>query len=226
MNDLAARSREAYRNLIDDDQFWPWFVDRSPVLHIGELPIASRPVSRSGGQIQFTNLRAIPWVFAWTQMRYNAPGWYGLGAAFDELVLSDPARLDRCREAYRGARRSDGFFRALVDNAQQEMARARLGVARWYSGESDAPTSSFHATLAAEFARAERAVIAVTGQQALLDNNPVIRRSIEARNPDTDVINALQVELLRRYRETQDDRVKSLILLSVNALAAAMQSTG
>jgi phosphoenolpyruvate carboxylase len=106
------------------------------------------------------------------------------------------------------------------------MARARLGVARWYSGESDAPTSSFHATLAAEFARAERAVIAVTGQQALLDNNPVIRRSIEARNPDTDVINALQVELLRRYRETQDDRVKSLILLSVNALAAAMQSTG
>jgi len=227
MDDLAASSRRAYRQLIDNPAFWPWFVERSPVLHIGELPIASRPVSRSGGDFQFDNLRAIPWVFAWTQMRYNAPGWFGLGAAFDELVLSDPARLERCREAYRGQRRSDGFFRALIDNAQQEMARARLGVARWYSSDGySAPNSDFHAQLAAEFERAERAIIAITGQTALLDNNPVIQRSIEARNADTDVINALQVELLRRYRANPDDRVKALILLSVNALAAAMQSTG
>jgi phosphoenolpyruvate carboxylase len=220
MDALAARSRAAYRELIDDPAFWPTFVERSPVLHIGELPIASRPVLRSGGKVQFENLRAIPWVFAWTQMRYNAPGWYGVGSAFAGEVMDDPAALERCRGAYQ----SGGAFRAFIDNAQQEMARARLAVARWYTGEGD-----LHARLAAEFARAERAVLATTGQAALLDNNPVIQQSIHERNPDTDAINALQVELLRRWRAAPDaakPALRRLILLSVNALAAAMQSTG
>ncbi len=223
MDALANQSRQAYRALIDDPAFWPWFVDRSPVLHIGELPIASRPVSRSGGQITFENLRAIPWVFAWTQMRDNTPGWYGVGAAFEKIVMHDESRLQACREAYRAG----GYFRAFIDNAQQEMARARLPVARWYAGEGG---TAFHARLAEEFERAERAILAITGQTALLDNNPVIQQSIRERSPDTDAINAIQVELLRRWREASDAtsraELQSLILLSVNALAAAMQSTG
>lgn len=222
MSDLADRSRAAYWDLISDPAFWPWFVRRSPVLHIGELPIASRPVSRTGGEIRFENLRAIPWVFAWTQMRYNAPGWYGLGAAFAQHVLNDEHRLVRCRAAYAAG----GCFRAFIDNAQQEMARARLPVARWYAGEEG---DAFHDRLAAEFALARQAILAVTGQQALLDNNPVIQQSIRERNSDTDAINALQVELLRRWRFVRPDEpvdLRRLILLSVNALAAAMQSTG
>jgi phosphoenolpyruvate carboxylase len=225
MDALADRSRTAYRALIDDPGFWPWFVERSPVLHIGALPIASRPVSRSQGAFRLEGLRAIPWVFAWTQMRYNAPGWYGMGTAFDEIVLRDQAdqtNLERCRAAYRAG----GAFRAFIDNAQQEMARARLPVARWYSDEGSA---EFHARLADEFARAERAVLAVTGQGALLDNNRVIQQSIQERNPDTDAINAVQVELLRRFRaadEAERPALRALVLLSVNALAAAMQSTG
>jgi phosphoenolpyruvate carboxylase len=220
MDRLADRSRAFYRELIDDPAFWPWFVDRSPVLHIGELPIASRPVSRAGGKVQFDNLRAIPWVFAWTQMRYNAPGWCGVGGAFEEVVLNDEGSLAGCRDAYAAG----GAFRAFIDNAQQEMARARLAVARWYSEDG-----ALHDRLAEEYARAERAVLAITGQDALLDNNPVIQQSIRERNPDTDAINALQVELLRRWREADGDTQKALrplILLSVNALAAAMQSTG
>jgi len=223
MESLAQRSRETYRQLIDDPDFWPWFVERSPVLHIGELPIASRPVSRSNGEIQFENLRAIPWVFAWTQMRYNAPGWYGIGAAFEAVVLGDEERVDVCRRAYEAG----GHFRAFIDNAQQEMARARLAVARWYAGEGGA---GFHERLAEEFERAERAVLSITGQEALLDNNPVIQQSIRERNPDTDAINAMQVELLRRWRRDEgseeDGSLRPVILLSVNALAAAMQSTG
>ncbi|MBT8484443.1 MAG: phosphoenolpyruvate carboxylase [Phycisphaerae bacterium] len=222
METLAERSRATYRGLIDDPAFWPWFVERSPVLHIGELPIASRPVSRGGGDITFDRLRAIPWVFAWTQMRYGTPGWYGIGAAFETVVLSDPSRLDDCRVAYQRG----GYLRAFIDNAQQEMARARLSVARWYAGSAGA---ALHTRLAEEFERAERAVLAITGQTALLDNNPVIQRSIHERNPDTDTINALQVELLRRWREAPADErpaLRSLILLSVNGLAAAMQSTG
>lgn len=226
MDRIAAASRTAYRSLIDDPAFWPWFVERSPVLHIGELPIASRPVSRAKGEIRFENLRAIPWVFSWTQMRYNAPGWYGIGAALDALVMGDDSKLALCREAYA----SGGPFRSFIDNAQQEMARARLPVARWYAADRGA---ALHETLAREFGRAERAVLAITGQGALLDNNAVIQQSIRERNPDTDAINALQVELLRRWRSAPGDKdgakdpeLRALILLSVNALAAAMQSTG
>jgi phosphoenolpyruvate carboxylase len=220
MNELANRSRVAYRELIDDERFWPIFVDRSPVLHIGELPIASRPVSRSGSDVTFENLRAIPWVFAWTQMRYNAPGWYGTGSAFDQLVLQDESMLTRCRTAYADG----GFFRAFIDNAQQEMARARLEVAGWYTDTRD---RRLHDCLAEEFQLAVRAVLAITGQENLLDNNKVIQQSIHERNSDTDIINAIQVELLRRWRQDRDDQtLNTLILLSVNALAAAMQSTG
>jgi len=223
MDALAQRSREAYRGLIDDPTFWGVFVERSPVLHIGELPIASRPVSRAGGQVRFENLRAIPWVFAWTQMRCNAPGWYGAGAAFESVVLHDAEALERCRAAHRAG----GCFRAFIDNAQQEMARARLPVAAWYlsGGEGEA----LHARLAEEFDRTRRAILTITGQDALLDNNPVIQQSIRERNPDTDAINALQVELLARWREAGEAErpgLRRLILLSVNALAAAMQSTG
>ena len=221
MNGVADQSRGAYRELIDDEAFWPLFVERSPVLHIGDLPIASRPVSRAGSDITFENLRAIPWVFAWTQMRYNAPGWYGTGSAFNELVLNDETTLEMCRASYA----SGGFFQAFIDNAQQEMARARLEVAGWYMKNSE---STLHEKLTTEFDRARQAVLSITGQAELLDNNPVIQQSIRERNDDTDVINALQVELLERWRQTpdEDDALKTVILLSVNALAAAMQSTG
>ena len=220
MNDLANHSRSTYRELIDDDSFWPIFIDRSPVLHIGDLPIASRPVSRSGSEVTFENLRAIPWVFAWTQMRYNVPGWYGTGSAFDQLVLQDETMLNQCKTAYTDG----GYFRAFIDNAQQEMARARLEVAGWYTDDCN---QQFHQGLAKEFRLAERAVLAITGQKQLLDNNKVIQQSIHERNSDTDVINAIQVELLQRWRDgNNDQQLKTLILLSVNALAAAMQSTG
>ena len=223
MDRIAGRSRQAYRELIDARDFWPVFLDRSPVLHIGELPIASRPVSRGGGDLDFDALRAIPWVFAWTQMRANVPGWYGTGIAFEEAFAQDPENLERCREAYANG----GWFRAFIDNAQQEMARARLEITAWYlESDEDRPLLD---RLRQEFARARRVVLAITGQNEILDNNPVIQRSIAERNPDTDLINALQVELLRRWRTASEkERVAlgPIVMLSVNALAAAMQSTG
>lgn len=219
MDELSAMAMRTYRDLIDRPGFWDWFVDRSPVRHIGDLQIASRPVSRSGGEMRFDSLRAIPWVFSWTQMRFNVPGWYGIGSAFGSLVLDDPTTLDRCRRAYRDG----GCFGVFIDNAQQEMARARLSIARWYFRDQD---DALLGMLTDEFARARRAVLEITGQAELLDNNPVIQRSIAERNADTDVLNMIQIELLRRHRESEDPALQQLILLSVNALAAAMQSTG
>ncbi len=219
MDALSTLTMRTYRGLIDRPDFWEWFVVRSPVRHIGDLQIASRPVSRSGGEIRFDSLRAIPWVFSWTQMRVNVPGWYGIGTAFESLVLGDPAKLDLCKRAYRDG----GYFRVFIDNAQQEMARARLAIARWYFGED---ADALLAMLTGEFERARRAVLTITGQHELLDNNTVIQQSIAERNADTDALNTIQIELLRRYRESEDPATQQLILLSVNGLAAAMQSTG
>ena len=222
MERVAESSRRSYRALVDADGFWRCFVDRSPVLHIGDLPIASRPVSRTGGGVEFDSLRAIPWVFSWTQMRANVPGWYGIGEGFRAAFAEDDALEAACRAAYA----EGGWFRAFVDNAQQEMARARLEVADWYLFEAAPWLSEW---IRGEFEAARDVILSITGQRALLDNSPVIQRSIEERNPDTDLINALQVELLRRWREADEsDRpeLQKLVMLSVNALAAAMQSTG
>ncbi|MGP1347585.1 MAG: phosphoenolpyruvate carboxylase [Phycisphaerales bacterium] len=223
MDAMGAASMRAYRRLVDDPGFWEWYTSASPVLPIGSLNIASRPVVRPGKTLSFENIRAIPWVFGWTQMRANAPGWYGIGTAFEEEVLARPDRLSLCRELYG----EGGWFAAFIDNAQQEMARARLPIARIYRGPGG---ERFHAMLGEEFERARRGVLAVTGQARLLDNNPVIQRSIEQRNPDTDLLNLLQAELLRRSRGARDEGEREALLpvlqLAVNALAAAMQSTG
>ncbi|MGA1517451.1 MAG: phosphoenolpyruvate carboxylase [Phycisphaerales bacterium] len=229
MDALANRSREAYRGLVDDPSFWPAFATCSPVEHIAALPIASRPVSRAAGGLDLDSIRAIPWVFSWTQMRANVPGWYGLGSAFESEVLGDADRLAACRAAYADER---GCFRSFVDNAAQEMARARLEVARWYFAAGGAEAMRIYAAIAEEYARSERAVLSITGRDALLGHNPVIEQSIRERNPDTDLLNALQVELLRRWRderpegEAERSELQALILLSMNAIAAAMQSTG
>lgn len=233
MDALAEHSRRAYRALVDDPGFWPVFARCSPVEHIGALPIASRPVSRSGGGLDLDSIRAIPWVFSWTQMRANVPGWFGIGSAFAAVVLEDQVALSSCRAAYtdRG-----GCFRTFIDNAAQEMARARLEIARWYfvgdGSAADPDAERLLRTIESEFAASVAAVLAITGRDRLLAHNPVIEQSIRERNPDTDLINALQVELLRRWRdelpsgESDRDELQSLILLSMNAIAAAMQSTG
>ncbi len=217
---LAHPAMKAYRALIDDPAFWSWFVGATPVGHIGALPIASRPVSR-GGALGLDSIRAIPWGFSWIQTRYLAPGWFGLGAGVGALSEDDRGRL---AELYRDW----PALGTLIDNAQQEMARARLPIAVRYARR--APSGeAFHDRIAGEFGRAREAVLAITGQDHLLDNAPVIQRAIEARNPWTDVLNLIQIELLDRHErgaEGERERMKPAILASLNALAAAMQSTG
>ena len=221
MDRLATESMQSYRALVRDEAFWPWYAAQSPIEYISDLPIASRPVARSGGQVDLDNVRAIPWVFAWTQMRYVAPGWYGLGSAIESICDGDGDAMQRMKSLYE----SWDFFRTLIDNAQQEMARARLPIAALYGGLD----SVMHQRITDEYKRTEAVVLNITHQSRLLDNNPVIQAAIDARNPYTDVINMAQLEMIRRYRRgdagDQKQR-KSTIFLSINGLAAAMQSTG
>jgi len=221
MDQMAESSMQAYRKLVRSPDFWPWYARCTPIEYISDLPIASRPVARSGGQVDLDNVRAIPWVFAWTQTRYVAPGWFGIGAAVEGICAGDATALTTMQTLYN----SWDFFKTLIDNAQQEMARARLPIAALYTDRN----SEMHRRIAAEFARTEKAILQITGRRRLLDNNPVIQSVIDTRNPYTDVINMAQLELIARYRADStrdaDDR-KSSIFLSINGLAAAMQSTG
>ncbi|MFB3131890.1 MAG: phosphoenolpyruvate carboxylase, partial [Rhodothermales bacterium] len=228
MAQIAERSMQAYRALVDDEALWPWFTRVTPIEQISRLPIASRPVSRkSAAEVDFEGLRAIPWVFAWTQTRYLVPGWYGIGEAFHQVIKDDAAHLDTLRRMYTAW----PFFQAVVNSAQREMARARLDIAREYALEaaSDGQLAPLHDRIAADFERARHAILQITGQDDLLDNAPVIQKSIALRNPYTDVLNLLQIELMKRHRTATDaerDRLAQALFLSVNGIAAAMQSTG
>ena len=226
MDRVARSSMAAYRSLIDAEAFWDWYTAVTPIEQISQLPIASRPVSRGAAQdVAFEDLRAIPWVFAWTQVRYVAPGWFGIGHALQSLLAEEPKARETLASLYSGW----PFFQAVVDNAQREMARARLPIAELYAALAPGEGAEFNERLRRDFDDAERAILAITGEPELLDNSPVIRKSITLRNPYTDVLNLLQVELLKRARAAdgkQADALRHALFLSINGIAAAMQSTG
>ena len=223
MQRLADRSMDAYRTLIDAPDFWPWYLAATPIEHIAGLSIASRPISRKGAaDLDFDGLRAIPWVFSWTQPRFTAPGWYGAGTALAEAISGDDLPLLQELQA------EWPFFQAVAGNARREMARARLVVGRRYNAlaEETASGAPFE-RVEAEYARAETALLRVGRQDSLLDRSRTIAATIRYRNPATDVLNLVQLDLMRRWRAGDHAEPTALALLvSVNAIAAAMQSTG
>ncbi len=226
MESLASVSMTRYRDLIADPGLWYWYTKITPIEHISRLPIASRPVSRSSAdEVDFDSLRAIPWVFSWTQVRYTIPGWYGVGTALAQAKAEH--RLEHLRELYS----KWPFFTAIIDSAQHEMARARLDVSQRYANLLGSATGegTYHGVLKADYDLAEELILEVTGQRSLLDDMAVIRNSIRLRNPLTDVLNLMQIDLIRRYRSSDADSAEAIrraIFLSINGIAAAMQSTG
>ncbi len=226
MVQIADQSMNAYQQFVHDEEVWRWYTEISPIEHISHLPIASRPVSRkSSDEVDFNNIRAIPWVFAWTQLRYNLPGWYGIGTALDNVIKEDDKSLPLLQKAFSNWK----FFRAVIDNAQRELARAHLEISQYYSPKED---HYLHEKIKEEYQKAEESILKITGQQKLLDDSPVIQKSIKLRNPYTDVLNLLQAELHHRWKNLpeEDDenrrRLKRALFSSINGIAAAMQSTG
>lgn len=223
MESLAAHSMQSYRNLIDDPAFWKWYMETTPVQHIGNLPIASRPVSRgNSGEMNFDSLRAIPWVFAWTQLRYNVPGWYGIGTAISETREEFPETDNVIRKWYK----EWPFFSTVLNNAQREMARTHLPTAEMYIYED---RDEVHQKITEEFDRTRDCIQQITGQKNLLDHNPVIQKSIAFRNPFTYPLNIIQSYLLREYNDLEveeREQMTDIMFLNINGIAAAMQSTG
>lgn len=218
---LACAARDAYRTLIDDPEFWDWFIGVSPINHIGAMPIASRPVSRAtGSDLTFESLRAIPWVFSWGQMRALVPGWYGIGTAIKSATQDQRDQLEQA------AKRP--FVSTIFENAAQEMARARMPILRRYAMMSPEGLAMFE-RIQTEFDLTKSAILNATNRKTLMDHSPVVGRSIEDRNPWTDILNLAQIELLKRFDNADEEQIPQLKLTlhaSINAIASAMQSTG
>ena len=229
MAGLADQSAAAYRSLVyEHPRFVDYFYEATPIAEIVRLNIGSRPASRSSSR-RIQDLRAIPWVFAWMQSRHTIPGWYGLGAALEHFVAHHPD------DGLATLRRMYGewpFFTTLIDNAQMILSKADMRIARSYAAlvKDRALGDEIFDTIAAEHARTVRTVLLVTGQMQLLDNTPILQRSIERRNPYIDPLSAIQVELLRRLRATPDeagtDELRETVLLSINGIAAGLKNTG
>jgi phosphoenolpyruvate carboxylase len=220
---MAARSREVYRDLVyRHPGFERFFEQATPIEEIARLRLGSRPARRGGSQ-RIEDLRAIPWVFSWTQTRILLPGWYGLGSALAQA--RDEAGLPVLREMDRDW----PFFAALVSNAEMALAKADLTIGERYAElvEYETLRKAIWTPIRAEYERTRELVLAVTGQARLLDRTPVLQRSIERRNPYVDPLSFIQVELLRRLR--RDGASEALVratLLTINGIAGGLRNTG
>lgn len=224
-DELAELARDAYRRLVHDTPgFVEYFTTSTPVAEIGALNIGSRPSSRKPTEA-IADLRAIPWVLAWTQSRVMLPGWYGTGSAVTQWVGDDPERLESLRTLYRRW----PFFRSVLSNMAQVMAKSDLGIAARYSElveDTDLRERVF-GQIAEEHARTVDVYRRITGYDSLVADNPALERSLHNRFPYLEPLNHLQVELLRRFRAGEDtEQVRRGIQLTMNGLATALRNSG
>ncbi len=242
MQTLSERAETAYRALVHDSpDLVAYFQAATPVEAIGRLNIGSRPARRGGG-LALSDLRAIPWVFSWMQSRVALPGWYGMGQALTEWAGDESATGDRwamLTDWYR----TWPFFTTVVDNAQVALRKADTVIAEVYATlAGDDLRNAVFPRLVRAFEETEAAVLRITGQSALLDNEPWLQRSIRLRNPYVDPMSHVQVALLRRLRTLPDDGsgaqtadtegsaetdvLRGVLLASINGVAAGLQGTG
>ncbi|MGY1820534.1 phosphoenolpyruvate carboxylase [Geodermatophilus sp. SYSU D00079] len=225
LDDLAARAQAAYRALVHETPgFVDWFRAATPIGELAELNIGSRPPSRKAGT-SIADLRAIPWVFSWSQARIMLPGWYGTGTALESWVDGDDARLERLRELHRRW----PFFRTVLSNMGMVLAKTDLDLAARYAELVPDPVLRVRVfgEITAEHERSCRMLLAITGDDRLLADNPSLARSIRNRFPYLEPLHHLQVEMLRRRRSGDDDElVRRNIQLTINGIATALRNSG
>jgi phosphoenolpyruvate carboxylase len=229
MSSISVNAMNKYQDLIfRDPDFLEFFKESTPLSEISELNIGSRPSKRKGSD-RFEDLRAIPWVFSWTQSRYLLPAWYAAGTGLQSFYNNDSARLQTLRTMYE----QWSYFRGLIDNLQMALAKADLLIAKEYSKmiKRAEVQERIFGLIEEEYALTSKLLLEITGQQEILDNVPVIQDSIKLRNPYVDPLSYLQVQLvteLRALREKEQDDPELLreVLLTINGIAAGLRNTG
>ncbi|MEE8237815.1 MAG: phosphoenolpyruvate carboxylase, partial [Gammaproteobacteria bacterium] len=222
MDGIATASRDVYKDLIyDQPEFWEYFRGATPIDVIEKLGIGSRPTSRSGNS-NIQDIRAIPWVFAWTQTRLLLPGWFGVGSGlqhaveqFGEDVLKE--MFDRWQ-----------FFRVLISDVEVVLGKTDIKIAERYSELAGSLHEEIFPTIRAEYVRCTEIILRLREQTTLLENEDTLRRAIRLRNPYVDPMSLLQIDLLKRWREggRTDEAVLQALMASINGIAHGMQNTG
>jgi len=235
MDEVSDTAFTAYRALVyGDSDFVRYFQEATPVGELAQLNIGSRPPKRTASD-RIEDLRAIPWVFSWMQSRHTLPGWYGVGTALTAYAEQSPEHLECLRQMYR----QWPFFTTTIDNAQMSLAKADMEIAARYAAlvTDDAIRQRIFGAICREYEKSVAIIGRITGFDALLDNQPVLQKSIRLRNPYVDPLSYLQVELLKRLRALPlDDAseemkiarrdLRAAVLLSINGVAAGMKNTG
>ncbi|NMG76895.1 phosphoenolpyruvate carboxylase [Aromatoleum diolicum] len=226
MDELSESAFRAYRSLVyETDDFEQYFRESTIVDEIAQLNIGSRPASRKKNTA-IEDLRAIPWVFSWSQCRLMLPGWYGFGSAIAAyLERHAAAGLDRLQAMHRDW----PFFATLLSNMDMVLAKSDIAIASRYAGlvRDAALRDAIFPRIRAEHEATVAALLKITGQHELLDANPLLKRSIRNRFPYLDPLNHVQIELLRRHRDGADDeRIRRGIHLSINGIAAGLRNSG
>ncbi len=241
MEELAARSRQHYRALIyEQPDFVEFFHQVTPIEEISQLQISSRP-ARRGGKKDLASLRAIPWVFSWTQTRFLLPSWYGVGTALQEFLQEEPEEnLKLLRYFYY----KWPFFKMAISKCEMTLAKVDLQIAKYYVQELTQPENrsrfeQLFEQIASEFYLTRDLVLKITGHTRLLDGDPELQRSVQLRNGTIVPLGFLQVSLLKRLRQHKTSAASGVIrsrysrgellrgaLLTINGIAAGMRNTG
>lgn len=230
MEEVSAYARARWKNLVyEDPDFYSYFEQATPISVIQQMGIGSRPARREQSD-RIEDLRAIPWVFSWTQNRHLLTGFYSVGSALDEFIKNDPEKnLGLLQNMYKEWR----FFRSHIDNIQMTLSRADMWIALEYSflvTPREVGKRIFD-KVRQEYKLTEEIVLKITRQNKILDNNPFLQKSIELRNPYIDSLSYIQVGLLRRLAKggiTDKDRqaLMDIIKLSINGISAGLKNTG
>ncbi|MEY3333094.1 MAG: hypothetical protein RLZZ176_1394, partial [Cyanobacteriota bacterium] len=242
MEELSHTSRQHYRNLIyEQPDFIDFFHQVTPIEEISQLQISSRPARRPSGKKDLTSLRAIPWVFSWTQTRFLLPSWYGVGTALQEFLNEEPEQNIRLLSYFYI---KWPFFKMLISKAEMTLAKVDIEMARHYVDELSKPEDKprfekVFEQISREFFLTRDLVLEITGHQKLLDGDPVLQRSVQLRNGTIVPLGFIQVSLLKRLRQSKNAATTGVIhsryskgellrgaLLTINGIAAGMRNTG
>ncbi|MCU0527381.1 MAG: phosphoenolpyruvate carboxylase [Elainella sp. Prado103] len=242
MEELAARSRSHYRQLIyEQPDFLDFFLQVTPIEEISQLQISSRPARRSGGKKDLSSLRAIPWVFSWTQTRFLLPSWYGVGTAIQSFLEEAPEEnMKLLRYFYY----KWPFFKMVISKCEMTLSKVDLQIAHHYVKELSHPEDrerleGVFDQIANEYHLTRQLVLTITGHRRLLDGDPDLQRSVQLRNNTIVPLGFLQVSLLKRLRQHKTSAASGIIrsrysrgellrgaLLTINGIAAGMRNTG
>jgi len=226
MEEISAVSLKKYQSLVfEDPDFLTYFTEATPLNEVGELNIGSRPMKRKDRN-RFEDLRAIPWVFAWTQSRQLIPAWYAAGTGLEEFALKSEENLKLLQRMYL----EWPFFRSTIDNLQMALMKADITTAKEYTSlvKDKTIAERIFGNIVEEYEKTKEILLKISGDEELLDHTPNIKESVYRRNPYVDPLNFLQVELIKELRaqEEPNEELLTEVLLTISGIAAGLRNTG